>query len=625
MTIGVKKLFSCMLLAAFLLAGCDDTVKNSPVNDVLTQRVIPQGKIPVTILVKNAFPINIFEEIAEKLFPTLDIIQVGNYTSDRGLVEYERRLQHDDLTDIVMTWPLGVGEKYWPERLLDLSSMPFSGKYNVAMLNKISTDGSLYYLPGPAQIRGIVYNKTMFQENGWEVPHDFESFMALCKKIEASGMRSLQLGLGNPEVLDTAFVGFSYGTSFSSPADAQWLADYSKGKGSFGEHFGPAFDTFQAMIEAGIWHETDLIQTYADREAMFFNRECAMIEDSALMTRMGRERANRNDEYGLMPFFNATEPSDWARLYMVCYIGLNKHLAEEANKEKYELILQLMDYISTPEGQVALAADTGAMYSSVKNAPAPHVPEITDLIPTLEQGRVAIFPELYKVQDALREGLAGMLAGMYTREEVIHMVDEQNYKTAAPEVKKILATASADFSLIETGNLVTDIMRQKTGADVALFLDNGKDGRYNGKGLSARLYSGPQTLDDIYRILPDTKLGERSVLQVAQLSGADLIHILEYSLPVNHEAGWFYYFSGLRMEYAPAAEPGTRIRKITDLEGNGIDPERIYSVAIMDQTIPENRAQSIEDTGILLSTLLADTFLSAETIAPSGDGRFTLR
>lgn len=60
-----------------------------------------------------------------------------------------------------------------------------------------------------------------------------------------------------------------------------------------------------------------------------------------------------------MPFFSPGTPCDWDRLYMVCYIGLNKPLGEPQNKKKYDPVMQLMDYISTPEGQLALAADTG--------------------------------------------------------------------------------------------------------------------------------------------------------------------------------------------------------------------------------------------------------------------------
>ena len=106
-----------------------------------------KDRIPVTVLVKNAFSINAFERMVEEKFPQIDIIQVGNFTSDRGIVEYKRRLEHDDLTDIIMTWPLDVGETHWESRLLDLSSMPFTSRYNTAMLNSIARDGKLYFLP----------------------------------------------------------------------------------------------------------------------------------------------------------------------------------------------------------------------------------------------------------------------------------------------------------------------------------------------------------------------------------------------------------------------------------------------------------------------------------------------
>ena len=82
------------------------------------------------------------------------------------------------------------------------------------MLNNISRDGTLFYLPGPSQVRGILYNKTLFQENGWEVPGNYEEFTELCKTIEASGIRSIQLGFENSEVLNTAFTGFNFGSCF---------------------------------------------------------------------------------------------------------------------------------------------------------------------------------------------------------------------------------------------------------------------------------------------------------------------------------------------------------------------------------------------------------------------------
>ncbi|MEG2286425.1 MAG: extracellular solute-binding protein [Ruthenibacterium sp.] len=624
------RLYAAAMIVAVLfvlLTACAGTkAQNTEISeDILTQTVIPQGKTPVTILVKNAFSIHTFEKAAEEKFPDIDIIQVGNYTRDMGIAEYSRRLEHHDLTDIVMTWPLDVGEEYWADALMDLSSLPVTGRYNVSMLDTISRDGKLYYLPGPAQVRGIVYNKTLFSENGWQVPTDFDGFVSLCQTIEKTGIRALQLGLGNEEVLDTAFVGYGYDSCFSKPADAQWIARYNQGQGSFSSHFEPALDTFQALIDAEILQKQDLKLHYQDRETMLFTRKCAMIEDSVLLARMGDARTGCTDEFALMPFFNPGESSDWARLYMVCYIGLNKNLEKPENEEKYEAVMRLLDYISTPEGQLALAGDTGTMVSSLTGMPPLTAPETAALLPALAQGRCAVFPTLKNAQGALRKGLAGMVSGDLTKEQVAKMVDEENANPSKKNAPHVLGTAARDFSVLETGNFVTDAMRARAGTDFALFLDVGKDGKNNSKGISARLYQGDLTAEDIDCILPDLKAGEAGVLQSITISGADLLETLEYSVLVDNQiGGWFYYFSGFTMEYAPAAEPGSRIRKIADLQGNPIDPQRLYTVAVMDGSVPEEAIQSVKDTGVKISDVIAEEMIQRKTITPSDDGRFVV-
>lgn len=614
----------CCLLAVAMLLGLPSCGKpTASQGDVLTQQSTEAGKTQITVLVKYAFSINGFEEVVEKKFPEIDIVQVGNYTRDMGIAEYEARMEHDDLPDVVMTWPLDVGKENWGDRLLDLSGMEFTSRYNLSMLNSIAQDGQLYYLPGPAQVRGILYNKTLFKENGWEVPSDFEGFISLCKTIEESGMRSIQLGFGNAEVLDTAFVGYNFGNFFSKPQDLQWFADYNNGTGSYGEHFGGALDVFQRMIDEGIWKPSDLDVQYPLREKMMFTRKCAMVEDSVLMARMGFDQTGTTDEFALMPFFNPDDGGDWARLYMVCYIGLNKHLADSENKKKYELVMQLMDYISTPEGQEALASDTGAMFSSLSGVQPPDIPEIVDLRDSLSSGRYAIFPELKNAQSALRDGLAGMLRGDTTKQEVIAMVDKQNLAPSAAAPPEKLGSASADFTVIETGNFVTDAMRAFSGCEIALFLDNGKDGKYNGKGISARLYGGDVTALDIKRILPDLKHGETGTLWKITMSGKDLLQTLEYTISVdNGVSGWFYYFSGLRMEYDPAAEPGSRIKQITTADKQTIDPEKLYAIAVMDETVPPEFIKSCDKTDVTIMDIVSNAVRSAGTISPGTDGRF---
>lgn len=608
----------------FCLTGCSASESINS-EDVLTQKATAQGKTQITVMVKYAFSINEFEKAVEKQFPDIDLVQVGNFTRNMGSGEYAARLEHDDIPDIVMTWPLDVGEEYWSDRLLDLSGMEFSSRYNTSMLNDISTDGKLYYLPGPAQVRGIVYNKTLFQEKGWEIPEDFEGFLKLCQTIEESGIRSIQMGFQNQEVLDTAFVGYNFGSYFSRPQDLEWMDEYNQGIGSFGDQFEGALDVFQQMADAGVWKASDLEIDYSEREKMLFNRKCAMVEDSSLMAKMGYGQTGTTDEFALMPFFNPGSNNDWARLYMVCYIGLNKQLAEPENKDKYDLVMKLMNYISTVEGQKMLAADTGAMYSSLMDATPPDVPEIEALIPALSQGRYAVFPTLENAQGALREGLAGMLEGTLTKADVIRKVDEQNVTPQAAESPRLLGKASESFSLTDTGSFVADTMRNWGGCELALFLDNGKDGSYNGKGISGRIYAGDITTADIDRIMPDLKANDSGALWKASISGADLMTVLEYSVSVeNNQTGWFYYFSGLKMEFDPTAEPGKRVKKITATDGSAIDPAHNYTIVVTEGSVPEKYLQNCTKTDSLSYDVVSRAVESAGTISPAKDGRFMI-
>ena len=107
--------------------------------------------------------------------------------------------------------------------------MPFTSRYNTAMLNSIARDGKLYCLPCSAQVRDIVYNTILFEEKGWKVPYDFNRFIALCRTIEARGIRSIHLGFGNSELLDTAF-GATEAASAPRPMPNGWPT--TKGAGA---------------------------------------------------------------------------------------------------------------------------------------------------------------------------------------------------------------------------------------------------------------------------------------------------------------------------------------------------------------------------------------------------------
>ena len=53
-------------------------------------------------------------------------------------------------------------------------------------LEFIPQDGT-YGLPYVANAAGILYNKDMFEQHGWETPETWSEFTALCEQIQSEG------------------------------------------------------------------------------------------------------------------------------------------------------------------------------------------------------------------------------------------------------------------------------------------------------------------------------------------------------------------------------------------------------------------------------------------------------
>ena len=49
-------------------------------------------------------------------------------------------------------------------------------------------------MPYAANAAGVLYNRTMFEENGWEIPSNWNEFMELLDTIQASGQQPLYFG-----------------------------------------------------------------------------------------------------------------------------------------------------------------------------------------------------------------------------------------------------------------------------------------------------------------------------------------------------------------------------------------------------------------------------------------------
>ncbi len=168
------------------------------------------------------------------------------------------------------------------------------------------------------------------------------------------------------------------------------------------------------------------------------------------------------------------------------------------------------------------------------------------------------------------------------------------------------------------GNFVTDLMRERMGADVALM---------NGGGIRTdRTFTpGPITKRDVHSLFPFT-----NVVMKIETRGTDLRGALEHSLSeADREGGGFLQISGLRLTYDPRRPAGRRLLQVA-VGGKPLQEDAAYTVAVIGYPVRGGdgftafRAGKVlvgGESGPQLSDLVLEGIATRRTIAPQVEGR----
>lgn len=159
-------------------------------------------------------------------------------------------------------------------------------------------------------------------------------------------------------------------------------------------------------------------------------------------------------------------------------------------------------------------------------------------------------------------------------EDVNSVVDKYKQKVDAVLNEKIgMADIDLDGENVrrrETnlGNLVADIIRDLSGADVTMI---------NGGGIRTGIKRGEIKVKDVYSVLPFD-----NYVVAIKLSGRQIKEALEHGVSAIEEgAGRFPQVSGIRFSYNPSLPAGSRVKDIF-ISGKPIDFSREYAVATND-------------------------------------------
>lgn len=569
-------------------------------NEVLTLQPVPSGKLLLTARGEDGVNHTQIEQIVETKFPNIDLVFRNDTSSALDIA-------HDDLADLYFTTAPEQFNSRADEQLIDLSAQAYLDYYHLPALDSCQIDGHIYYLPGPASLTGIVYDRTLFEQHNWKIPTNLDGFIDLCQQIEQeTNLRALQV----------------------SSADLDTLCALLSGAP---DNTAPALAGIQTLLDAKVIEPSDFEAEAIDSSLSFYrDHGCAMMIDTLSAPRnAGTYGDGKQHELGMMPFpCGNNSNSDYLLAEPSYFVGASKALAEPSSEDKLKAVHEILELLSTPDVQTQLTAKGTPMLSLVRDAAPIDGDLLADCADTISDSRVTSLRYASSRQKTaadltLSDAIRSFVAGQMTSQQVAAAAAAAHDRLELPhaDAGESVGTAATDFTVLETALYTADVFRRTAGTQIGLTRANTPS-----SGCSIRFYQGNITAGGDDAALDFLARGYEGRLTAMKMTGDNLLRCLnEIYAPSADYPNAYVVASGLKIEFAPWAGDGKRIVSATLADGTPLKPEEIYTVAAWDDTINSARAAETWQCSDLSFTEIMTAALSSDSpISPFHDGRFTL-
>lgn len=604
----------CMLAVTGILGGC--FAPTAEVNEnILGISRTDTDKVNITITCNSR--LDHFAAAVEERFPHIRLIQEC-YTGQYRISEHIAHIENDDFGDILMVKAGHIPKIDLSDRLIDLSTREFPAYFNANVL-QADEDGHIVLIPGPLSFNCNIYNKTLFEENGWEVPADYEGLLALSQKIDRTGIRGFRnsyFGFASQSYQIYQYCVFSALDTLTQVDGQIWHNKLMTGEKVSLEPMRTAFLDMQRMIESGAVRAEDIDVAFSANMDAMLSREVAI--GSGEIDHIQMLNSNSEDEFCFMPHFSMTDGQGWL-LNLGFYFGANKELKQPGNEKKLEAAMEIMDFIASGEGQALLVEDGLGLMSSTLGAEIPGDPVLDQIRTQIESGRYIMRPTYDMFSSVLETEIGAFIRG---ETDINAILDKCALilEKGQPKMQE-LGEAEDDFTIVQTGCLKADALRNATGSDIALIGISEVNGYDPVGGIRAKLYKGAVTEDDITRITQVRMDTQLKTVQ-ATVTGSELLSLLEYgATSVQEQADGqvigFHPFavSGLKLTYHLEADEGQRVSDVTLANGAKLQADAVYTISYIKEAFPEGKFDAVE-TGMTMTDAFRDFIIAEGTVAP---------
>jgi raffinose/stachyose/melibiose transport system substrate-binding protein len=287
-----------------------------------------------------------------------------------------------------------------------------------AALDQAKVDGVLYGLPLEIDLIGMYANRTILDQEGWEIPETIEEMVAFCGEAREAGYTPLAFS-NNPGW--SAYHQFTFTSNNMIGPEAMYdLLFNHEGRWDTPEQIRAIESFFVDLRDAGCFSEDVNAITYEDGNSLFFNGEAVLHPTGSwLITDIEQDMPDAEIEFVPFPAVEGGQGRFWnSGLGSIGVLAANSQHPEEAGK--------FLDFLISPESVELWAEQANtALPVTIDTSTLEASPLLTTVIEVLNSAAAGEIQLGYNIDvlvppefnDAMLNGFQAMLAGDKTAEE----------------------------------------------------------------------------------------------------------------------------------------------------------------------------------------------------------------
>lgn len=373
-----KKQLSVLLIAAMtasaLLTGCGDNGKTA------------DGKTVIELVHYKPEAVAVFEQLEEEFNATHDDIQLKIESPNDAMTILKTRFTREDYPDII-----GIGGdinySYFvdAEILMDISD--YEGLSTIKSsyvdilegLEFVPVEGT-YGVPYVANAAGILYNRDMFKEHGWEIPETWDELIALCEEIQSEGILPFYFGLK-----DTWTCLAPWNALAVDLADADICKQVNRGEATFTDAYREVAEKTMELLKYG--EDGPFAYGYNDACTAFARGESAMYTiGSYAVPQIKSVNPDMNIDSFVMPGSNNKEDN-------VLNSGVDLQFCVTSECKNKEAAYEVLDFLLEHDNVQAYLDNQNAV--PCKDEEFELAPEVDGMREYIAEGKMTDYQDHY--------------------------------------------------------------------------------------------------------------------------------------------------------------------------------------------------------------------------------------